>query len=93
MPYIRGMSDDTVPEVPEQVIDPNKNMFVPLVGEAYSVLRRAMHNSDQKLAVQTAKDVLDYAGQKKEPVREQRQFNFKDSQIQILVEVMKEALS
>ena len=88
------MSDDTVPEVQlEPVVNPNQNLFLPLVGEAHSILRRAMHNSDQKLAVQTAKDILDYAGQKREAVREQRQVIVKDSQIQILVQVLKEALS
>lgn len=68
------------------------NLFLELVPEAYSILRRAMHNSDAKLAVQTAKDVLDYAGQKKEPARNDRPVVFKDAQILALVNVVKEVL-
>jgi hypothetical protein len=84
--YIVYMSEEKDTDVVAQ----QPNLFVPLVGEAYSVLRQAMHNSDVKLAVSTAKDILDYAGQKKETAKTEHPVIIKDAQVVNIMQVLKE---
>lgn len=86
MYYILYMSE----EKDTNLVPQETNLFRPLIGEAYSILRQAMHNSDVKLAVQTAKDVLDYAGQKKEPAARERPVIIKDAQVVNILQVFKE---
>jgi len=70
------------------------NIFRPLVLEAKDVLRRSMLNSgDKKLAVSTALEVLDRAGEtKKTDTGISRPVIIKDSQVQLLVQVAKEVM-
>ena len=66
-----------------------QNIFRPLVLEAKDVLRRTMLNGpDKKLAVNTALEVLDRAGEtKKTDNITSRPVIIKDSQVQLLVQV------
>lgn len=69
------------------------NLFRVLVPDALHVVRRAMLNGkDQKLAVSTAQDVLDRAGEtKKNDVRESAPVHISDSNVQFLLQVLKES--
>jgi len=68
------------------------NLFVPLINEARQVIRRAMHNSlNEKLAVSTAQDVLDRAGQtRKVESRVQYPIVITNSQVLLLARVAQE---
>lgn len=69
------------------------NLFKVLVPDAVHVLRRAMLNGrDQKLAVSTAQDVLDRAGEtKKNDIREAAPVHISDSNVQFLLQVLNES--
>lgn len=93
------MSEDTSLDtgngsgVPETTHSKQLNIFEDLVPDAKRTLRRNMLMShDNKLAVDTAKDVLDRAGQtKKVEERAQRPVVITNSQIQLLLQVAKES--
>lgn len=72
--------------------EPKSNIFADLVPDARRTLRRVMLMShDNKLATETAKDVLDRAGQtKKIEERQQRPIIISDSQVNLLLQVAKE---
>jgi hypothetical protein len=71
---------------------PRNNIFRELVPDAKRTLRRTMLMShDSKLAADTAKDVLDRAGEtKKVEEREQRPVVITNSQINLLYQVARE---
>ena len=71
-----------------------ENLFLPLVDDAKSTLRRAMLNSrDEKLAVTVAESILDRAGQgKKREAVEQPQIIISESQVQLLVQAQREVM-
>lgn len=73
-------------------VSSGKNIFKELVPDAKRTLRRTMLMSrDNKLALETAKDVLDRAGEtKKVEERAQRSVVISNSQIQLLLQVAKE---
>lgn len=71
-----------------------ENLFIPLVNDAKSTLRRAMLNShDEKLAVSVAESILDRAGQgKKREAAEATQVVINDSNVQLLLQAQKEVM-
>ena len=79
--------------VNDELVPQDKNLFKPLVPDAYRVIRRAMLNqTDAKLGVAVAQDVLDRAGETRKPQERIRpHIVIKDSQIQLLVAGMQEA--
>ena len=81
--------DSAITEAQEQ------NLFKPLIPDAVSTLRKLMLNSkNEKIMRETAESVLDRAGQtKKQDTREKAKVVINDSQINILIQAAKEALS
>lgn len=86
------VNTDNTTGVPEKHYAKQDNIFQDLIPDAKRTLRRTMLMSyDSKLALDTAKDVLDRAGQtKKVEERAQRPVVITNSQIQLLLNVANE---
>jgi hypothetical protein len=87
-----SLDTDIQSGVPEKSYEEDRNIFKELVPDAKRTLRRTMLMSrDNKLSAETAKDVLDRAGEtKKVEERAQRPVVITNSQINLLLEVAKE---
>lgn len=85
-----SIATENYSEVQEQ--KPKENVFREMVPDARRTLRRVMLMSrDSKLAVETAKDVLDRAGEtKKVEERAQRPVVITNSQINLMLQVARE---